>query len=61
VETREQARLLLELGCPRAQGWLFAKALPVAELRTRLDEQRRVAAVPAASAGAPGPVLRVAE
>ena len=41
VETPEQARLLLELGCPRAQGWLWAKALPIAELRARLDAQRR--------------------
>jgi EAL domain-containing protein (putative c-di-GMP-specific phosphodiesterase class I) len=41
VETPEQARLLVELGCPRAQGWLWAKALPIHELRTRIDAQRR--------------------
>ncbi|HEV7524156.1 MAG TPA: EAL domain-containing protein [Acidimicrobiia bacterium] len=41
VETPEQARLLVELGCHRAQGFLWAKALPIAELRTRLDEQAR--------------------
>ncbi len=35
VETPEQAGLLLELGCPRAQGWLWSKALPIDELRTR--------------------------
>lgn len=49
VETPEQARLLLELGCPRAQGWLWAKALPIDELRTRLDAQRRDAALIAPS------------
>jgi diguanylate cyclase (GGDEF)-like protein len=41
VETPEQARLLLELGCLRAQGYLWAKALPIGGLRARLDEQRR--------------------
>jgi EAL domain-containing protein (putative c-di-GMP-specific phosphodiesterase class I) len=61
VETPEQARLLVELGCPRAQGWLFAKALPIAELRTRLDEQRQVASVAGELAAAPGPARRVAE
>jgi diguanylate cyclase (GGDEF)-like protein len=50
VETPEQARLLLDLGCTRAQGWLWSKALPIAELRTALEAQRRPAAVPA-----PGP------
>jgi diguanylate cyclase (GGDEF)-like protein len=47
VETPEQARLLVELGCPRAQGYLFAKALPIADLRARLDVQQRLAAMPA--------------
>ncbi|MDQ1383416.1 MAG: hypothetical protein QOG65_795 [Actinomycetota bacterium] len=61
VETPEQARLLVELGCPRAQGWLFAKALPIADLRTRLDEQRGVASVNGEFAVSPGPALRVAE
>jgi diguanylate cyclase (GGDEF)-like protein len=61
VETPEQARLLVELGCPRAQGWLFAKALPIAELRARLDDQRQVASVPGESAATPGPALHVAE
>ena len=40
VETPEQARLLAELGCPRAQGHLWAKALPIGELRARIDAQR---------------------
>jgi diguanylate cyclase (GGDEF)-like protein len=39
VETPEQARLLAELGCPRAQGHLWATALPIGELRTRIDAQ----------------------
>ncbi|MEY2655454.1 MAG: hypothetical protein RLZZ524_2482 [Pseudomonadota bacterium] len=30
VETVEQARMLAELGCPRAQGWLYARALEAA-------------------------------
>jgi diguanylate cyclase (GGDEF)-like protein len=40
VETPEQARKLLELGCYRAQGYLWAKALPLDDLETRLDRQR---------------------
>jgi diguanylate cyclase (GGDEF)-like protein len=47
VETPEQARLLLELGCTRAQGWLWSKALPIAELRTQLEAQRHHSVVPA--------------
>jgi len=39
VETPEQARLLLEMGCVRAQGYLWAKALPIKDLRARLDAQ----------------------
>ncbi len=31
VETEAQAARLLELGCQRAQGWLFSKAIPAAE------------------------------
>ncbi|MGY0195987.1 EAL domain-containing protein [Leptothrix sp. BB-4] len=30
VETVDQARMLSELGCPRAQGWLYARALEAA-------------------------------
>jgi EAL domain-containing protein (putative c-di-GMP-specific phosphodiesterase class I) len=39
VETPEQARKLLELGCHRAQGYLWAKALPLEDLETRLHRQ----------------------
>jgi diguanylate cyclase (GGDEF)-like protein len=32
VETKGQARLLAAMGCDRAQGWLFSRALPLDEL-----------------------------
>lgn len=32
VETEEQARILVELGCPEAQGFLFAHPMPAADL-----------------------------
>jgi sensor c-di-GMP phosphodiesterase-like protein len=32
VETPEQARILAELGCPLAQGWLYARPMPLAAL-----------------------------
>ncbi len=48
VETPEQARLLIEMGCPRAQGYLWAKALPITELRTRLDAQAHEVVAPVA-------------
>ncbi len=56
VETPEQAHLLVELGCPRAQGYLWAKALPIVELDDLLQAQRRNAVVPAhgPEAGAAG-------
>ena len=34
VETEEQARQLLELGCPVAQGFLFARPVPAEEAAT---------------------------
>jgi EAL domain-containing protein (putative c-di-GMP-specific phosphodiesterase class I) len=41
VETTEQAKLLSELGCQYAQGYLWARAMPLDELtRTLLDRQR---------------------
>jgi EAL domain-containing protein (putative c-di-GMP-specific phosphodiesterase class I) len=40
VESPEQARSLVELGCQRAQGFLWAKALPLNELAVRVDAQR---------------------
>ena len=35
VETPEQARLLQDLGCPAAQGYLYGPPQPVAELAAR--------------------------
>ena len=58
VETPEQARLLVELGCPRAQGYLWAKALPIDELRAVLDAQLRDVAT-SASASAPDPITNL--
>ena len=37
VQHQEQAAHLYELGCPSAQGWLFAPALPPAEIASLLD------------------------
>jgi EAL domain-containing protein (putative c-di-GMP-specific phosphodiesterase class I) len=36
VETEAQATILKDLGCPKAQGYLYAPALPAEELRPRL-------------------------
>jgi len=43
VETPVQAKLLRQLGCRYAQGYLFARAMPMAELIGRLHAQRLVA------------------
>jgi len=40
VETPDQARMLGQLGCQYAQGYLWAKALPVDQLMQHLDAQR---------------------
>ena len=39
VEECAQATLLRGMGCPSAQGWLFAKALPAAEVTPLLDHR----------------------
>ena len=39
VESREQMRLLGELGCTRVQGFLFAPALPASEATAVLDRR----------------------
>jgi diguanylate cyclase (GGDEF)-like protein len=44
VEFREQADVLREIGCTQLQGWLFARAMPVTELRAWIDESLRVSA-----------------
>lgn len=40
VETVDQQRLLLELGCTRAQGYLFGRPLSVADASAMLDQAR---------------------
>jgi diguanylate cyclase (GGDEF)-like protein len=40
VETEQQRRRLVELGCDEAQGHLFAAAMPPADLVTLLEKQR---------------------
>jgi EAL domain-containing protein (putative c-di-GMP-specific phosphodiesterase class I) len=46
VETAEQARMLTERGCNEAQGWLFGRPVPAAEIDTLLHG--RIATVAAA-------------
>ncbi len=41
VETEEQASLLRQLGCSDAQGWLYARAMPIPELRLWLQHYRQ--------------------
>ncbi|WP_380155450.1 putative bifunctional diguanylate cyclase/phosphodiesterase [Kineococcus gynurae] len=51
VETCEQATKLRELGCPSAQGFLFARPQPVSEIHRRLLEARPAPAVQSAAVG----------
>jgi PAS domain S-box-containing protein/diguanylate cyclase (GGDEF)-like protein len=46
VETREQARLLALLKCDEAQGFLYSKPLPAAEIETLLRAQQPAKAAP---------------
>ena len=48
VETEAQREALLQMGCTRAQGWLFAKAMPV-DQALALPERLEPAAAPVAS------------
>lgn len=45
VETQEQANMLIELGVPYAQGWLFSRPVPYAQLLEGLRHQRERAGV----------------
>ena len=45
VETEEQAATLTALGCPLAQGWLYGRPRPVAELIAELADRPAVPAV----------------
>ncbi|MBQ4465296.1 MAG: bifunctional diguanylate cyclase/phosphodiesterase [Oscillospiraceae bacterium] len=38
VETPEQFDFLAKIGCSRAQGYLFSKPVPIADLRERIDK-----------------------
>ena len=38
VETQEQFNFLQSIGCERAQGYLFSKPVPIADLRERIDK-----------------------
>ncbi len=42
VETEAQREVLMEMGCRRAQGWLFSKALPAGELTELLRKRRLI-------------------
>lgn len=63
VETEEQRRLLLSMGCRYAQGYLFGRAMPIDETRIRLmaEPPRRdltpaaASPPPAGPAGSDGP------
>jgi sensor c-di-GMP phosphodiesterase-like protein len=41
VETEQQATILRERGVQYAQGWLFAKAMPMEELLQFIDTRNR--------------------
>jgi diguanylate cyclase (GGDEF)-like protein/PAS domain S-box-containing protein len=49
VETPTQQWCLLQLGCDRVQGYLFAKPLPAQEMADLLAADRRTASAPAAA------------
>lgn len=44
VETADQRDTLRACGCAVAQGWLFGRPMPLAELAARLERERRLAA-----------------
>jgi diguanylate cyclase (GGDEF)-like protein len=44
VETEQQRELLRSLGCAEMQGYLFSRALPVAEIRALLSRGNRIVA-----------------
>jgi diguanylate cyclase len=49
IETERQRDILRELGCPRAQGWLFGRPEPVQTATAVLEAARaRAAAAPVA-------------
>jgi len=46
VETEDQCRRLIDLGCDELQGFYFSRAVPAADLERMLEEQRTAEAVP---------------
>jgi diguanylate cyclase (GGDEF)-like protein/PAS domain S-box-containing protein len=44
VETEQQKQMLVSLGCTEMQGYLFSQALPVAEIRMMLSQEKNIAA-----------------
>ena len=40
VETQEQAKILMELGCQQVQGYLFSRPLPLAQLEALYHQQK---------------------
>jgi EAL domain-containing protein (putative c-di-GMP-specific phosphodiesterase class I) len=50
VETESQREALLAMGCSRAQGWLYARAMPLAQIEGLPDRLVAVAS-PALPAG----------
>ena len=55
VETTEQARLLVDLGCTHAQGYLWARAVPADDLTRRLTSAMAPARIGVVAAAAPAP------
>lgn len=47
VETMDQARILKELGCDLAQGWLYGKAVPNSELEKQVQGSAPAVPLPA--------------
>jgi diguanylate cyclase (GGDEF)-like protein/PAS domain S-box-containing protein len=48
VETNDQMRTLVQLGCERAQGFLFARPMPAPDFVAFVTEQRRASRTPLA-------------
>jgi EAL domain-containing protein (putative c-di-GMP-specific phosphodiesterase class I) len=59
IESEEQLRLLQKMGCRLGQGFLFAPALPAAEITTLLASQQEHPAQPGAAAFAHSPLSQI--
>jgi EAL domain-containing protein (putative c-di-GMP-specific phosphodiesterase class I) len=58
IETEEQRRVLIELGCRQGQGYLFARPMRTRSVSTLLEQAAaaRISADPSLSDARPGPV-----